>query len=338
MPNPFLIIGGYGTVGSHLVTLLNQFQPELPIVIAGRNEKKAREAATRFHNTTGIAVDTQRSDLGIDPEQKFSGIALLTNDLSTKPAQYAVKHGIPYTSIATQLNHIAPKLTLYLNNLSDCRVLIQDTSFAGVLISAGIQCAGYFRQVEQIRVGVLMDENDLGGPASMADFDDFAQKEAGLVLDRTQWKVPRGGEAGYLYTLEDGATFTATSFPGFDAAELAHVTQADSVRVDLTVGQTPGSRQANKPSVEIVYEMDGTLHNGKSGTLNFQLTHPEGQSFLTALGVAVGIESLLQKVNAPGLYLSSQVIPAELMMERLTQSGGTVRPLTDVSDLPVKAD
>lgn len=326
MQNPFLIIGGYGTVGSHLVSLLNQFLPDLPVVIAGRNAEKAQKSALQYDNTTGIAIDTQRPDLGIDGSMKFSGIAVLTNDLSTHPAQYAIAHGIPYTSIATQLNHIAPKLTLYLRN-PDSRVLIQDTSFAGILISAGIYCSSHFQKVKRIRAAALMDENDLGGPASQADSGDFSQKEAGLLLEDSQWIVPRDGKEMREYTLKDGFAFTGMSFPGFDAAELAYATDATSARVDFALGQSHGSRHGEKPSVEIIYEIEGTFTDGQDGMLKFQLTHPEGQTFLTAAGVAVGIESLLQNDKNPGLYLTSQKIDPEFMLSRLVQSGAILSSL-----------
>lgn len=320
MFKPFLIIGGYGIVGSHLVSLLNQFLPQLPIVIAGRDVDKACNSAKSFTNTTGISVDTRREDLGIDAKFEFSGIAVLTNDLSTNPAKYAIKHRIPYTSIATQLNHIAPKLTLYLTN-PDSRVLVLDTSFAGNVIAVGSYCSRHFQQVHSIRVGCLMDENDLGGPASQADSGDFSHKEAGLLLENSQWIVPRNGKEVKEYTVEDGFTFTGTSFPGFDAAELAYATGATSVRVDFAFGQSYGSRHGEKPSVEIVYEIEGTLNDGQKGMMRFQLTHPEGQAYLTATGVAVGIESLLQEEDNPGLYLTSQKIEPELMLSRLIQSG-----------------
>ena len=296
------------------------------MVIAGRNAEQARKSAGRYDNTTGIAVDTQREDLGIDASMKFSGIAVLTNDLSTHPAQYAITHGIPYTSIATQLNHIAPKLTLYLRN-PDCRVLIQDTSFAGILISAGIHCSGYFQKVKRIRAAALMDENDLGGPASQADSGDFSQKEAGLLLEDSQWIVPRDGKERREYILEDGFAFTGVSFPGFDAAELAYATGASSARVDFALGQSHGSRHGKKPSVEVIYEIEGTFTDGQDGILKFQLTHPEGQAFLTAVGVAVGIESLLLNDKNPGLYLTSQKIAPELMLSRLVQSGAILSSL-----------
>ncbi|CAD1792694.1 hypothetical protein FHY12_000383 [Xanthomonas arboricola] len=38
---------------------------------------------------------------------------MLTNDLSTHPAKYAMRHRIPYTSIATQRTKLAPKLAVH---------------------------------------------------------------------------------------------------------------------------------------------------------------------------------------------------------------------------------
>lgn len=326
MKKPFLIIGGYGTVGSYLISLLNQFIPDLPIIIAGRNLEKARNTAALYNNTIGVVVDTHRADLGLDTALELSGIAVLTNDLSTFPAKYAISKGIPYTSIATQLNHFAPKLALYLNNPNG-QLLIQDTSFAGVLISLGIYYSKYFLRVEQIRVASLMDENDLGGPASQADVDDFGIKEYGLLLENSQWIVPRNGKEVHEYIAEDGFHFTATSFPGFDAPELACATDASSVRVDFAFGESQGRRSGNQPSIEIIYELDGIFPDGEAGSLKFQLTHPKGQAYLTAVGVAVGIESLMLNNPHKGMYLPSQEIDPERMMSRLVQSGALLKSL-----------
>ncbi|WP_206515150.1 hypothetical protein [Xanthomonas sp. BRIP62411] len=38
---------------------------------------------------------------------------MLTNDLSTHPAKYAMRHRIPYASIATQRTKLAPKLAVH---------------------------------------------------------------------------------------------------------------------------------------------------------------------------------------------------------------------------------
>lgn len=110
------------------------------------------------------------------------------------------------------------------------------------------------------------------------------------------------------YTLEDGFAFTGTGFPGFDAAELAYATGAASVRVDFALGQSHGSRHGEKPSVEIIYEIEGIFNDGQDGMMSFQLAHPEGQAYLTATGVAIGTESLLQGEEKPSLYLAYQKI------------------------------
>lgn len=54
-----------------------------------------------------------QGDLGLPPDLQISGIAVLTHDLSTHPAKYAMRHRIPYTSIATQRTKLAPKLAVH---------------------------------------------------------------------------------------------------------------------------------------------------------------------------------------------------------------------------------
>ncbi|MBB5767797.1 hypothetical protein [Xanthomonas euroxanthea] len=54
-----------------------------------------------------------QGDLGLPPDLQISGIAVLTNDLSTHPAKYAMRHPIPYTSIATQRTKLTPKLAVH---------------------------------------------------------------------------------------------------------------------------------------------------------------------------------------------------------------------------------
>jgi len=180
--NPFLIIGGYGAVGTQATNSLRRFQPDLPLVLAGRDGKKAQAAARQLGNAVGVAVDTRKADLGLPTDFKPSGIALLTNDLSTHPAKYAVLHGIPYTSIATQLTHLAPKLAVQINGYARSVSLLQDTNFAGALVLTALELMRRFSRIDTIQIGVVMDEQDLGGPASQADVGDFSDKAPGFLL------------------------------------------------------------------------------------------------------------------------------------------------------------
>ncbi|MGU3577040.1 hypothetical protein ACLBWZ_16110 [Brucellaceae bacterium C25G] len=333
MKAPFLIIGGYGTVGSMVSSILRKFQPDLPIALGGRSAKKANEAAQLCKNAVGFAIDTSREDLGLPVDQKFSGIAVLTNDLSTNPARYAMEHGIPYTSIATQLTHIGPKLALHINNSSRSVSLIQDTSFAGTLVLFGIHLATRFSSISEIRVGAVMDDADMGGPAALSDGDDYAEMPAGLILIDGVWKRPQPAQEKRNFKLLDGSIYEGASFPSIDIAEIVAKTNAASARLDFILAPSPQRLAGGSPSVEIIFEIDGKKNNGEYVLLKAQLTHPLGQSYLTAIGVAVAIETLVGKVGtAPtnGIYLPSNLIDPEHMVKRLTEMG-TIIDISEIS-------
>lgn len=323
--HPFLIIGGYGTVGTEAIKALRQFQPGLPLALAGRDVKKAEAAAAAIGNAVGVAVDTRRADLGLPSELKLSGIAVLTNDLSTYPARYAVREGIPYTSIATQLTHLAPKLAVQIGGRTRAVSLLQDTSFAGTLVLAALEVMSRFSRIDRIEIGAVMDDQDLGGPASQSDAGDFGDKAPGFLLDDGAWVQPGEEQGSRSFSLLDGSSYQGSSFPSFDVPELAAKSDAPFIRYDFAFGETPGRRASGQPSVDIVYEMTGTLSDSGSATLKAQLTHPRGQTVLTAIGVAVGIEALIGLAGSgsvePGLYLPSTLIEPAHMVRRLQEAG-----------------
>lgn len=331
--NPFLIVGGYGTVGTQTVKFLRQFRPDLPLALAGRDVRKAQAAAHAIGNAVGVAVDTRRTDLGLPPGLKISGIAVLTNDLSTHPAKYAVREGIPYTSIATQLTHLAPKLAVQVGGRERSASLLQDTSFAGTLVLAALEVMRRFSSVDRIAIGAVMDEQDLGGPASQSDAEDFGDKAPGFLLAAGEWVQPDAGQGSRSFSLLDGTTYRGESFPSFDVPELAAKSDASAIRLDFALSETPGRRATGQPSVEIVYEITGMLADGERAELKAQLSHAGGQTALTGIGVAVGIEALLgwpgTGVVAPGLYLPSTLIDPAHMVRRLEQAGARLRVQTD---------
>lgn len=332
--HPFLIIGGYGTVGMEAIRALRLFQPGLPLALAGRNEQKAQAAAAALGNAVGLAVDTRRVDLGLPPDLKISGIALLTNDPSTHPAKYASHEGVPYTSIATQLTHLAPKLAVQIDGGARAASLLQDTSFAGTLVLAALELMERFSQVDRIAIGAVMDDKDLGGPASQSDTGEFGNKPPGFLVEEGAWVQPNEVQSSRTFSLLDGSSYQGTSFPSFDVPELAAKSNAPFIRYDFAFGETPGRRATGQPSVDIAYEITGRMAGGETATLTAQLSHPRGQTVLTGIGVAVGIEALLgfasREIVEPGLYLPSTLINPAHMVKRLRTAGAEFRVQHDV--------
>ena len=76
-----LLIGGSGVVGVRAARALRILQPELPIVIAGRDGQKADRAANEIGGpTTSLAVDLRRDDLGLPRGSSFGAMAVFVKD------------------------------------------------------------------------------------------------------------------------------------------------------------------------------------------------------------------------------------------------------------------
>lgn len=328
MSHPFLIIGGTGTVGGLAAQHLRALHPELPLAIGGRNLANAEKRAAQLGHAVGVAINSGRAGLGLSSELELSGVAVAASIRTTHAVALAAQKGIPYTSIATQFNEIGPKLAYHINRQSRSASLIQDTNFAGVVIVAGLDVCSAFSDIDTLHVGVLMDDQDMGGESSVADAGDFEAKEPGIVLVDGQWKLPDESEARREFELLDGSRHQGESFPSIDAAELAERTGASSVRLDFAFGETPGRRLHGAPSADVVYDVTGTLKDGRKVSRRAQLSHPKGQTWLTSAGLAVGIEALLGLGGLPrarpGLYLTSGLIPSNHMMTRLIALGSTL--------------
>lgn len=329
MQKPFLLIGGTGVVGSLTAQHLRSLHSELIIAIGSRSSDKADSHAAALGNAIGVAIDTGKAGLGLDAGLELSGIAVAASIRSTHAVAYAADKGIPYTSITTQFNETGPKLAYHINRQHRSASLIQDTNYAGVVILAGLEVCSSFAEVETLNVGVLMDDQDMGGASSNEEAGDFANKEPGVILQDGLWSVPRGGTEYREFELFDGSRYVGESFPSIDAAELAERTGATSLRLDFAFGTTPGLRLTSTPSAEVLYEATGTLKSGQRVTRRAQLSHARGQTWMTSIGLAVGIESLIglagRPAAQPGIYLSSGLISPSHLMNRLTQFGALLR-------------
>ena len=76
--------------------------------------------------------------------------------------------------------------------------------------------------------------------------------------------------------------------------------------------------------MEILYDIEGILPNGEPARLKAQLSHPKGQSYLTAIGVAIAIETMTGAIGQQpnnGIYLPSGLLSSEHVIDRLKQAG-----------------
>lgn len=91
-----------------------------------------------------------------------------------------------------------------------------------------------FEKIDCIRLGILLDEQDLGGPAASADFERvMGAAPAALTLADGKFQWTRIDGAAARYRSVDGVELDAQPYSPFDIMSLATILQPRSVRMDL---------------------------------------------------------------------------------------------------------
>lgn len=328
-PAPVLIVGGSGVVGSLAARTLRRLQPRLPITIAGRNLAKATEVAESLGRADAVVVDLDRPDLGLPAERPFSAIVMFLKDDSLNTLRFAQRRGIAYQSVSTGSFEMAPEVARFIHQPQAAPMLLQSHWLAGAASLPTLHFAQEFESIDRIDLGVVLDEQDMGGPAAAADYERLTTAAPhALVLENRRWTWATEANAKRRFTGVDGRVLEGTAYAPFDGLSLAAVTGAADIRLDLVVGESAARRRGAHFSTEIVIELQGRLKDGTAGRTRHEIVHPQGQAPLTALFVAMGAERLLGLAGgpavAPGLYLPDVLIAPAAAIAGLHDIGATV--------------
>lgn len=328
---PLLLIGGSGVVGSLVAKQIRKFHPTLPIMIGGRNKEKAVNAAKEIDLATGTKIDLTRTDLGLSDKDDLSGIVMLVKDLSLHSLRYAQSKGIAYINISSGVLELSPEIALYAHQPSSAPILLNSFWLAGTILLPTLYFSKEFAVIDEIAIGALLDEEDMGGPAAYADYE--RQSKAGpyaLILKNGSWIWATDKDQYRTFSRVDGTSVKgeAYSIP-LDVSSLAAATSAPSIRLDLAIGVSSSRHRGEHFSLETIIEITGKKKDGTVGSFRYELIHPEGQAPLTAMGVIVSVEHLLglagNKPAASGLYFPETLIRPEHMIERLKEIGTEIR-------------
>ncbi len=329
---PVLIIGGSGIVGRRTAHLLRRLHPGLPIAIGGRDGAKAQAVAAEVGGARGTRIDLDRADLGQPADAAFSAIAVLVKDDTLNAMRYAQSLGVPHVSVSSGTFEIGPEVARFVHHPAAAPILMASQWLCGAVTLPALHFARDYATLTAIRVGLLLDDEDMGGPAAYADYERITQSApAALALRDGQFVWLAGDEASARYRSVDGTEMEAQLYSPLDVVSLAAATDARTVRIDLAMGVS-ASRRAGRPfSTEIVIELEGVLPDGERATSRHEIVHPEGQAPLTALGIVLGVERLLGLAGgAPvpaGLYLPEVLIDPAYFMDRLAEFGAEVRTM-----------
>lgn len=330
---PALIIGGSGIVGAQAARTLRRLQPDLPIAIGGRDVAKAEAVAREIGQAVATKMDIALPGLGLRAGDDFSAVIVFLKDERLNTMRYAQNRGIPYISLSSGTFEIGPEIAQFIHAPGKAPILLASHWLAGASLFPALHFAKAFRSIDSIRLGVLLDEEDMGGPAAFADFERITQSApAALALADGKFVWTRLDEAQSEYTSVDGVKLAAQPYSPFDIISLAAATNARSIHMDLAYTMSASRRRGEPFSTEIVISIDGVLANGERGSVRHEIVHPEGQAPLTALCVALAVERILgltgAEAPAPGLYFPEVLLDPAHVVQRMREFGARFSDLS----------
>ncbi|WP_338556847.1 NAD(P)-dependent oxidoreductase [Erwinia sp. E_sp_B04_7] len=335
--DPVLLMGGSGAIGHQAVRALRTTYPDIPVLIGGRDLFKAQKAAAEIGGAEGVAVDTNCADLGLG-ERKISAVVVLYKDHTLAGLRFAQSRGVPHLSISSGVFEIAPEIASFMNAPGAAAITLGYEWLVGATTVPALHLSKSFSQVHEIRIGALVDEEDVGGPAVAADFAHLNHLMPAALTRRVgayMWR--EGNDARATFSAIDGTEIAATGFSSIDVVGLASATGAGNVQFDLGMGISSRRRKGETFSTEIIIDISGLDIAGQALHTRHAIMHPGGAAPLTGMGIALLIERMVgldgKPPVAPGLYFPYQILDAAHYLARLKQEGGQLMelPLSSVS-------
>ncbi|PLR46618.1 saccharopine dehydrogenase [Chimaeribacter arupi] len=326
---PVLLLGGSGAIGHQAARALHATYPDLPLLIGGRDVTKAQRAAADIGGAEGVQIDLTSADLGLG-EREISAVVVLYKDHSLAALRFAQSRRVPHLSISSGVFEIAPEIANFMQAPGESAIVLGYEWLVGATTVPALHLARAFSQVHEIRIGALVDEEDVGGPAVAADFEHLNHLLPAALTRRDGVYLWREGEeAKSVFPALDGTHIDATGFSSIDVVGLASATGAHSVQFDLGMSISSSRRKGGAFSTEIILEMSGLDVAGMPHHTRHAVVHPGGAAPLTGMGIALLLERLVgldgKPPVAPGLYFPYQILDASHYLARLAKEGGELR-------------
>lgn len=321
MTKQILFAGGSGIVGRSAVRWFRERNPDIPVLVGGRNQKLTREIAEAAGNAEPVAIDLDQPRLGLAADVSPAAVVMVAPDGGLHGLRLAQDLGVPYLSIGTALVEVGPELALFAHRAHAAPVVLASHWAAGAALFVALEACKGVERPKAIRVGVVLDEKDPAGPASHEDIERMAEAAdaLGFVDGRRAWLS--GDLAKRKVTAIDGRVLEADAFAPFDVISLHAVTGAPEIRFDLVTSTSSSRLRGGKPAAEIIVEVEGETA-GKPTSVRGTIELEHGQASLTALSVVVLLEAAL--ALKPGLYLPELVIEPKPFLDQLRAAGAKI--------------
>ncbi len=197
-----LILGGYGTMGSHIARLLSS-EPNCQLLIAGRNRHKAEQ----FCSALNAKSNTVCRGLGLDYKAPDFAAQLKTLDLDLlihcagpfrqqhyRVAEACIAAAIAYIDIADNRRYVCDIVRLNSITKTISIPLISGTGSLPALSSAVLKSfAGKFNKIDTLAIQVAPAQAIIAGPTTyMSTFE--ARGETYPKLQQGRWREACNGK------------------------------------------------------------------------------------------------------------------------------------------------
>lgn len=331
--DPILLMGGTGAIGSLSARAIRAVHPDVPLLIGGRDLDKSRAAASELGNAEGVVIDPRAADLGLG-DRPVAAVAVFYSDERLAGLHFALERRIPHLGISSGIYEIAPEVAAHMLRPDAAAVVLGYEWLVGATTVAALECAQDYSQVQAIRIGALVDEQDQGGPAVAEDFERLGRMMPAALTRRDGAHIWRSDEdAKASFRAIDGTEVAGSGFSSIDVAGLAAATGATDVQFDIATAVSSSRRRGEPKSTEIIIELSGKGQDGQPLQSRHAVFHPGGAAPLTALGVSMILERLVgldgQAPTSAGLYFPFQVLDHAGYLARLQSDGGRIIALED---------
>ncbi len=346
-----LLVGAYGVVGRQVAAILRRDAPNLPLILAGRHLEKATALAEEVGNATAISLDITAPVLPTEITPAL--IVALVNDPDDHLLNFAINNRIPYLDITRWTARLQSTLVNVLASPEiESLVVFASSWMASLPATLAKGMASNFQAVDQIELNILYAIKDKAGPNSAEYMDRLHVPFEVIEAGKRQTYFPMS--TGKSIQFADGKTHRVFRFDTPDQAILPSLTGAAGVSsrigfddkisnyllcflaksgvwrlisgklfkaVRRAILYNPGAGDAHQIRITIT----GQDESGNELVQSLLVLDPKGQTHLTALGVAILIERILETQAQPqpltGITFGEALLNPQLVTQRLLAEG-----------------
>ena len=322
-----LFIGGSGIVGSRAVKRFRERHADTPILIGGRDMRKANAIAHEVGNADAVQVDIDKPGLGLSKNIPLAAVVMLAPDGGLHGLSLAQAQRVPYLSIGNWLVEVGAEMAHFMRHPKASAIVLASHWHGGTSVFLTQATIKGMDKVQSVKIGAIVDEHDITGPAALADMARGADSGGTLAFEDARRVWLSGASSKRVIKAIDGREIDAMTLAPYDVVSLHALTGAPHIRFDFASAISSSRSRGDDIATELVVEIDGEV-GGKPQTRRSTLEFKRGQATLTAMSVVLLLSTILGEDGGPplppGLYFPEHILGTEWFLSELIREGATV--------------